>query len=189
MRARSGVGATPGNVAYRTRPRSIGARRRLGLSAGGAPGPAACSEMTSVEIRAFRAEDEDSVVAVWRACGLVRPSNNPHQDIQRKLKVRPELFLVAVLDGRVVATAMAGYEGHRGWLNYVAVAPSHQRLGIARLLVEDAERRLLQLGCPKVNLQVRTSNANAVAFWERVGYSVDDVVSMGKRLVADDPSS
>jgi ribosomal protein S18 acetylase RimI-like enzyme len=144
--------------------------------------------MTSMEIRAFRTEDEEATVALWRRCGLVRGSNDPHKDIQRKLKVRPELFLVGVIEGRVVASAMAGYEGHRGWLNYVAVDPSHQRAGLATLLVQEAERRLAQAGCPKINLQVRTSNESAVVFWKRLGYSVDDVVSMGKRLEVDHPN-
>jgi ribosomal protein S18 acetylase RimI-like enzyme len=143
--------------------------------------------MSSMEIRPFRAEDEEAIVTLWSRCGLVRPSNDPHRDIQRKLKVRPELFLVGVIEGRVIASAMAGYEGHRGWLNYVAVDPSYQRRGLASLLVREAEQRLLQADCPKINLQVRSSNEVAVVFWKRMGYTVDDVVSMGKRLLVDEP--
>jgi len=139
-----------------------------------------------MEIREFRLEDEGATVGLWRRCGLVRPSNDPHKDIQRKLRVRPDLFLVGVVGDSVVASAMAGYEGHRGWLNYVAVDPSHQRRGLARLIVREAERLLLQSGCAKINLQVRTTNESAIAFWKRMGYSVDDVVSMGKRLEVDE---
>ena len=139
-----------------------------------------------MEIREFRREDEGATVGLWRRCGLVRPSNDPHKDIQRKLRVRPDLFLVGVVGDSVVASAMAGYEGHRGWLNYVAVDPSHQRRGLARLIVREAERLLLQSGCAKINLQVRTTNESAIAFWKRMGYSVDDVVSMGKRLEVDE---
>jgi ribosomal protein S18 acetylase RimI-like enzyme len=140
-----------------------------------------------MEIRTFQPTDEDAVVELWHRCGLVRPTNDPHKDIRRKLRVRPDLFLVGTLDGRVVASVMAGYEGHRGWLNYLAVDPGHQRQGLARALVADAERRLRDAGCPKINLQVRSSNAGVLEFYRRIGYSVDDVVSMGKRLEQDEP--
>jgi ribosomal protein S18 acetylase RimI-like enzyme len=90
-----------------------------------------------------------------------------------------------VLSGRIVATAMAGYEGHRGWLNYVAVAQEHQRLGLGRAVVREAKRLLREAGCPKTNLQVRTANDGAIEFYRRLGYAVDEVVSMGKRLEHD----
>jgi ribosomal protein S18 acetylase RimI-like enzyme len=80
---------------------------------------------------------------------------------------------------------MAGYEGHRGWLNYVAVAPEHQRLGLGRAIVKEAERLLREAGCSKINLQVRTGNDGAIGFYRRLGYAVDEVVSMGKRLEHD----
>ena len=139
-----------------------------------------------MQIRAFQPEDEKAVIALWQACDLVRPWNDPHKDIARKLRVRPDLFLVGVVDGRIVASVMAGYEGHRGWLNYLAVAPEFQRRGLARAIVTEAERLLREAGCPKINLQVRTSNQGVIEFYRRVGYSVDDVVSMGKRLEKDE---
>ena len=139
-----------------------------------------------MEIRPFQGSDEEEVVALWHRCELVRPTNDPRKDIRRKLAVRPDLFLVGVVDGRVVATVMAGYEGHRGWLNYLAVAPGHRRRGLARTLVTEAERRLREAGCPKINLQVRSSNGGVVEFYRRIGYSTDDVVSMGKRLEQDE---
>ena len=135
-----------------------------------------------VQIRPFNPDDEKSVVALWQRCDLVRPWNDPHRDIQRKLRVRPEWFLVGVLDGQIVATVMAGYEGHRGWLNYLAVAREFQRCGFARAIVAQAERLLSEAGCPKINLQIRTSNQGVIEFYRHLGYSVDDVVSMGKRL-------
>ncbi len=138
-----------------------------------------------MRIRPFRAEDESAVISLWERCDLVRPWNDPHKDIGRKLRVRSDLFLVGVLDGAIVATVMAGYEGHRGWLNYLAVAPEYQRKGLGHEIVREAERLLLEAGCPKVNLQVRTSNRAAVEFYRRIGYGIDDVVSMGKRLVPD----
>jgi len=142
----------------------------------------------AMEIRPFGAEDEDAVVTLWGRCGLIRPSNNPRSDIRRKQRVRPDLFLVGVLDGKIVATVMAGYEGHRGWLNYLAVDPAHQRKGLARSIVTEAENRLRASGCPKINLQIRSTNTGVVEFYRHIGYSVDDVVSMGKRLVQDPPN-
>lgn len=139
-----------------------------------------------MEIRAYQPDDEEAVISLWRSCDLVRPWNDPHKDILRKLEVRPDLFLVGVLDGRIVACVMAGYEGHRGWLNYLAVAPEYQRRGRARAIVDEAERLLRATGCPKINLQIRTSNRGVIEFYRRLGYSVDDVVSMGKRLENDD---
>ena len=144
-------------------------------------------EAPNMQIRPFRLEDEEAVVSLWRQCGLVRPWTDPCKDICRKLRVRPDLFLVGVLDGQIVATAMAGYEGHRGWLNYLAVAPEHQRLGLGRAIVNQAERLLREVGCPKINLQVRTGNDGAIEFYRRMGYAVDEVVSMGKRLEHDGP--
>ena len=140
-----------------------------------------------MHIRPFHPDDEHAVVSLWRRCDLVRAWNDPAKDIRRKLRVRPDLFLVGLLDGQIIACVMAGYEGHRGWLNYLAVAPEHQRLGYARAMVDEAERLLRAAGCPKINLQVRTSNHGVIEFYRRLGYSVDDVVSMGKRLEHDQP--
>jgi ribosomal protein S18 acetylase RimI-like enzyme len=142
-------------------------------------------ESPNMQIRPFRLEDEEAVVSLWRQCDLVRPWNDPRKDMRRKLRVRPDLFLVGVLGGQIVATAMAGYEGHRGWLNYVAVAPEHQRLGLGRAIVKEAERLLREVGCPKINLQIRSSNQGVIEFYRRLGYAVDEVVSMGKRLEHD----
>jgi ribosomal protein S18 acetylase RimI-like enzyme len=140
----------------------------------------------TMRIRPFRASDEPEVVSLWERCQLVRPQNDPHKDIQRKLASSPDLFLVGEIDGRVVASTLAGYEGHRGWLNYVAIAPELQRQGLGKAIVAEAERRLRALGCPKINLQVRVGNQGAVDFYRQLGYSVDDVVSMGKRLEVDE---
>ena len=139
-------------------------------------------------IRAYDPADEAAVIDLWRRCELIRPQNDPRADIRRKLAVAPELFLVGVLDSEIVATAMAGYEGHRGWINYLAVAPSVQQQGHGRQIMEHAERLLRERGCPKINLQVRTANKEAVEFYKRIGFATDDVLSMGKRLVTDGPS-
>lgn len=140
-----------------------------------------------MEIRPFHCEDAEAVVELWRACQLTRAWNDPHKDIQRKLLVQPELFLVACDNARVVGSVMAGYDGHRGWINYLAVAPQRRREGIARRLMEQAERLLLQAGCPKINLQIRQANGEVQAFYRALGYTADEVVSMGKRLIPDEP--
>jgi ribosomal protein S18 acetylase RimI-like enzyme len=141
--------------------------------------------MAELESRGYRESDQDAVVELWRLCGLIVPWNDPMKDIDRKLRTQRDMFLVGLLDSRLVGTVMAGYEGHRGWINYLAVAPDCRRSGLGRRLIEEAETRLRALGCPKINLQVRRSNATVIEFYERVGYSVDDVVSMGRRLEVD----
>jgi ribosomal protein S18 acetylase RimI-like enzyme len=135
-----------------------------------------------MNIRAFQPTDEQAVIELWQRCNLIRPLNDPHEDILRKLKVNPELFLADELNGTVIASVMAGYEGHRGWLNYVAVAPEHQRKGFAKSIVAEAERLLRRIGCPKINLQVRTTNKSVIEFYRKLGYFIDDVVGMGKRF-------
>lgn len=137
-------------------------------------------------IRPFQPSDEAAVVDLWQRCDLTRPWNDPYKDIQRKLQVQPELFLVGEIDGTLVASAMAGYEGHRGWVNYLAVCPQQRQRGLARQLMAQIETLLLAMGCPKLSLQVRDTNASALAFYERLGYQVDASLSLGKRLIADD---
>jgi ribosomal protein S18 acetylase RimI-like enzyme len=138
-----------------------------------------------MQIRPFAGADEAAVIALWKECDLVRPWNDPHKDIARKLAVQPELFLVGTLDGAVMASVMAGYEGHRGWVNYLAVASRFRGRGFARALMEHVEALLLGHGCPKVSLQVRTSNAGAISFYRHLGYVQDEAVSLGKRLIPD----
>lgn len=139
----------------------------------------------SIFIRSYRDGDRDEVVALWAACGLLRPWNDPDKDIRRKQRVQGELFLVAESNNRVVGSAMAGFDGHRGWVNYLATDPGHQRQGIASRLMEAVEEGLLGMGCPKINIQIRTDNAGAAQFYESIGFIRDEVISMGKRLEAD----
>lgn len=142
-------------------------------------------EPMNLEFRPFRPGDEDAVVRLWRDCNLVFPQNDPHKDIRRKLAFQPDLFLVGELRGRIAATVMIGYDGHRGWLNYLAVAPDAQGAGLGRQLVAEAEKRLRALGCPKLNLMVRHSNTRVLGFYRKLGFSEDDAISMGKRLEPD----
>ncbi len=139
-----------------------------------------------MDIRPFETQDEAAVIDLWQRCGLTRPWNDPQKDIRRKLAVQPELFLVGVVDGEVVATVMAGSDGHRAWINYLGVKPDRRREGFGRAIMEEAERLLRAAGAPKINLQVRTGNQAVIEFYRRLGYALDDVVSMGKRLEHDD---
>lgn len=142
-------------------------------------------EGTNMLIRPYRPADEAAVIALWQACGLTRPWNDPALDIARKLAVQPELFLVGEREGEIVASVMAGYEGHRGWVNYLGVAPAWRGRGFARALMLQAEQALLARGCPKINLQVRADNADALGFYAAIGYGQDAVLSLGKRLIPD----
>ena len=137
----------------------------------------------SRQIRAFRESDRSDVIALWdRVFAEDPPWNAPADVIDRKLTVQPHLFFVCEREQRVVATLLAGYDGFRGWVHHVAVAPESQRQGVATNLMRAAEAGLAELGCPKLNLQIRATNAAAVKFYESVGYSAEERVSMGKRL-------
>lgn len=138
-----------------------------------------------VVIRAFDARDEAAVIALWHDCELTRPWNDPQRDIARKLGEQPELFLVADSGGVIVGSVMSGYDGHRGWIYYLAVSPARRRESIGARLVRAAEALLLARGCPKVNLMIRTSNAAVVAFYQHLGYEVEDIVGMGRRMIQD----
>lgn len=145
---------------------------------------------TKLQIRAYREGDEDDVVALWQACGLTRAWNDPRKDIARKLTMQRELFLVGVnADGALVATVMAGFDGHRGWVNYLAVAAAQRGCGHGAALMRLVEQRLVEVGCPKANLLVRAGNDAVIAFYRKLGYVADDAVPLGKRLVSDLPGA
>ena len=138
-----------------------------------------------MNIRPFEKRDTEQVIALWEVCGLTRPWNNPALDIQRKSALGDELFLVGEKDDQITCSVMAGYDGHRGWINYLAVAPHVRNSGLGKQLMNDVEARLLALGCPKINLQVREGNDAVMAFYESLGFTSDACVSMGKRLIPD----
>jgi len=136
-----------------------------------------------MEIRTYIETDEKEVAQLWREVFPGSPTwNDPVTDIQRKLQIQRELFLVAIIDSTVVGTAMAGYDGHRGWVYYVAVKTAYRRKGIGAALMNRVEHDLKQIGCPKLNLQVRADNDEVVAFYQKLGYKVEPRVNMGKLL-------
>jgi ribosomal protein S18 acetylase RimI-like enzyme len=140
-----------------------------------------------MNIREFQRADGVAVISLWHQCGLVVPHNDPALDIERKLAVSGDLFLVGESQREIVASVMGGYDGHRGWINYLAVHPDHQQLGYGRSIMAAVEARICAKGCPKINLQVRRTNAEVIRFYESLGYSLDDVIGMGKRILDSAP--
>jgi ribosomal protein S18 acetylase RimI-like enzyme len=140
-----------------------------------------------MHIRVFERADADAVVDLWQRCGLIRPWNDPYKDIERKLAVQPELFLIGVLDERIVASAMGGYDGHRGAVYYLAVDPSYRDRGYGRSVMQAVAERLVAFGCPKINVMVRGNNADVLEFYRRIAYEPQDVAVYGVRLIADGP--
>lgn len=136
-------------------------------------------------IRKFSRQDTESVLLLWKDCGLTVPWNDPVRDIERKMSMQPHLFLVGTMDDQVIASVMGGYDGHRGWIYYLAVHPDFQGRGFGRMLLGEIEQKLQRLDCPKINLMVRTANHKVTQFYRTLGYSIDEVTSLGKRLVQD----
>jgi len=134
------------------------------------------------EIIVYKPEFQDAVVDLWKECNLTTPQNDPVEDIKKKTDFQPELFLIGLLDGKVIGSIMVGYEGHRGWINYLAVQPEYQKKGYGRKLVERAIEELTRLGCRKVNLQVRETNRYMIDFYKHLGFKDDRVTSLGKPL-------
>ena len=136
-----------------------------------------------IDIRPYRMDDELEVIQLWKKVfPETPPHNDPLRDIQSKLKIQLGLFLVAVKDHLLVGTAMAGYDGHRGWIYYLAVDPAYRRKDIGTVLMKEAEDLLAQTSCPKLNLQIRADNSDLQALYEKLGYSVEERISMGKKL-------
>jgi len=137
----------------------------------------------AVQIRVFEGADEPQVIALWREVFRDDPPwNEPSEMIRRKLTVQPELFLVAVVEERVIGTVLAGFDGVRGWIHHLCVSRENRRAGVGRALMRRAEIGLAAMDCPKINLQVRATNAAVVAFYEALGYSVEARASLGKRI-------
>ena len=138
-----------------------------------------------MDIIEYKSEYESAVIELWEKCDLTRPWNNPGLDIERKMKDKPELFLVGLINGKVVASAMGVYEGHRGWVYYLGVEPEQRKRGLAKRMMDAIEERLLEMGCPKINIQVRSGNTGALNFFGKIGYNTEERISLGKRLIED----
>jgi ribosomal protein S18 acetylase RimI-like enzyme len=139
-----------------------------------------------MNIKPYHPDNQQAVINLWQACNLVVAWNDPIKDIQRKMLVDPDLFLIGELSEDIVATVMGGYEGHRGWINYLAVSPEHQRKGYARAMMQQVEVLIQQKGSPKINLQVRSNNIDVIQFYQAIGYDIENAVGLGKRLIPDD---
>lgn len=139
----------------------------------------------AIRIRPYESDDEDAIIRLWEACGLTVPHNDPRKDIARTIGERQEWFLVGEVDGLIVAAGMAGYDGHRGSIYYLGVHPDHRGKGYGAAIVAEAERLLTEAGCPKINLLVRETNREVIAFYEKLGYGDNACVSLGKRLIDD----
>ena len=142
--------------------------------------------MNKLTIRNYHNTDEGQMIDLWFECGLAVSWNNPKRDIERKMDHDPSLFIVCEIKSMIVGSCMAGYDGHRGWIYYLAVKPEYQKQGIASQLVKEAEHRLLKMGCPKIDLMVRKSNKDAISFYHKIGYKDDPVVVLSKRLYDDE---
>lgn len=140
-----------------------------------------------ISVRTFADADTDSVIALWQHTfpeynAADKPHREPRRSIANKVAMDDGLFFVATDGGTLIGTVMAGYDGHRGWLYSLAVAPTHRRRGVGTALLKHAEAALAARGCLKLNLQVLASSADAPAFYAAHGYRADDVISLGKRL-------
>ncbi len=138
-----------------------------------------------MEIRVFVEADTDAVIDLWNLTDLTHPNNDPSLDIKRKMNDSPWGFLVAMDGKTIIGSIVVGYDGHRGWINYLACHPNHRRRGVAKSLMNEAKKLLIERGCPKINLQVRSGNESAVKFYESIGYLDDNVTSFGLRLKPD----
>ena len=135
-----------------------------------------------ISFRDIQAEDEESVVCLWKRCELTRDWNDPYKDIKFARDGVTSTVLVGIVEGRIVASVMAGHDGHRGVLYYLAVDPEFQKRGYGKAAVAAAEAWLRERGVWKINLMVRSENENTGRFYERLGYEVNPVTSFGKRL-------
>lgn len=136
------------------------------------------------------ATDRELVISLWRTVfGYETAHNEPSLAIAKKVGANDHLFFIAEDEGKVVGTAMAGYDGHRGWLYAIAVQPNYRRAGLGSRLVRHAEQALMSVGCMKVNLQLLATNEATALFYKSIGYAVEPRISMGKVLYENVPSS
>ena len=129
-------------------------------------------------------QDKERVIELWnKVFPITSPHNDPLTSINRKLSIKDNLFFIAESDEKkVIGTIMAGYDGHRGWIYSLAVNPDYRKKRIGTLLLKHAEKELLKLDCPKINLQILPSNKEVISFYKKNGFSIEERISMGKKL-------
>ena len=133
-------------------------------------------------IGALGTDDIPALVALWEACGLTRPWNDPERDARLAIEGATSV-IIGLRDGdALIASVMAGFDGHRGWVYYLAVAPDRRREGLGRIMMEAAEAWLRERGAPKLQLMVRTTNDEALGFYEALGLEQQEVVTLGRFL-------
>ena len=142
--------------------------------------------MSKATFRKFKKSDTEAVIKLWKKCKLIVPWNDPFKDINRKLSIKDNLFIIGEMNKHIIASAMAGYDGHRGYIYYLAVLPEYQKKGIGSSLLSIIEKKLLKVGCPKINLFVRNTNIRVKAFYKMNDYEIQDSQIYGKRLIKDD---
>jgi ribosomal protein S18 acetylase RimI-like enzyme len=141
-------------------------------------------QAAKLQIRPFRKEDSKAVIVLWSSVFKNDPPwNEPSRIIEKKSAYQAELFLVGTCDKNVIATVLGGYDGFRGWIYHLAVAAQFQRRGVAKLMMAAIEEKLKELGCIKINLQIRSSNQDVINFYRKLGYTIEDHISMGKHLI------
>ena len=138
--------------------------------------------MEKLVIRTYDKKDENKVIELWKASKIIVPQNNPKIEIKSKVDFQPDLFFVGLIQEKLIATIMIGYEGHRGWINYLVVHPDYQRKGLGKQLMDYATKILLKMGCQKINVQIRETNKSVIKFYDKLGYTNDEVISYGKRI-------
>ena len=142
--------------------------------------------MNKFIIKVFKDKNRNQVIDLWRKCNLIKPWNDPNQDIDRKLKVNDNLFLIVELNNTLIGSVMAGYDGHRGSVYYLSVDPKYQNKGIGKMLMREIEKKLTDIGCPKINLFIRKSNIEVKKFYQSINYKNQDILTYGKRLISDE---
>jgi ribosomal protein S18 acetylase RimI-like enzyme len=134
------------------------------------------------KIRPYKEEDRVHVKILWEKCNLLFPGNDPDTDIDLKMSFQPNLFFIGEISSKIIASMMVGYDGHRGWINYLGVHPSFQKSGYGTAMVRKAIEILRELNCPKINIQVRKTNLGVINFYKNLGFKEHEVISMQLKL-------
>ena len=141
--------------------------------------------MNKYNITIFEDKHRTQVIDLWKKCNLIKSWNDPNKDIDRKLKVNDSLFLIVEFNKVIIGSAMIGYDGHRGSLYYLSVDPKHQNKGVGKMLMKEIEKRLIEVGCPKINIFIRNSNIEVKEFYQSIDYEKQNCIVYGKRLIPD----